>query len=279
MPDVTPAAVAETTPAATGGDDAIRSEAARASAAVPTTWIDSLPGDLKTNPNIAKYKSPEDLYHAHVEMVKLIGKKQDGLVKVPGSDAKPEEISAFRKAMGVPEKPEEYAIPGLDGVPVNQEVLSAFRKAAHEVGITPQQFQALVKFDLDRAAMQAKAREARIETAEKALRTEWGAAYDHKLAMVQRFAEQVGGEEFIQELELRGKDASPVLLKVLDKMATMANEHGLVRGEPVSPITPQEASKRIAEIQADKDYWSDFQNPGRHKELVAEYAKLIHLRK
>ena len=35
---------------------------------------------------------------------------QKGMIKVPGKDAKPEEVAAYRKAMGVPEAPDKYAV-------------------------------------------------------------------------------------------------------------------------------------------------------------------------
>jgi hypothetical protein len=44
--------------------------------------------------------------------------RESGRVKIPGADAKPEEIAAFREAMGVPDKAEGYEIKlpeGLDG--------------------------------------------------------------------------------------------------------------------------------------------------------------------
>jgi hypothetical protein len=67
-----------------------------------------------------------------------------GLVKVPGKDAKPEETEAFRKAMGIPEKPEGF----LEGVQLSDGAVigaddkprvNAFLEAVHTAS-TPQEF-------------------------------------------------------------------------------------------------------------------------------------------
>ena len=85
---------------------------------------------------------------------------EGGLVKLPGKDAKPEEIAAYRKATGVPEKPEAY----LDNLKLgdgkilgeaDKPIFEGFAKAAHEAGYTPSQTSAAVNWYLDLQEEQA----------------------------------------------------------------------------------------------------------------------------
>ena len=278
MPDlVAPAAAPEATPAAVPSD--VSAEAARAASVSTATWRDTLSDDLKANPTLAKYETLESALKGHVELQSAFGKKTEGLVKPPSADAKPEEVAAWRKALGVPEAPEGYSATLPPGLGADPATLATFQKIAHDNHLTPAQFQKLVQFDLDRHQAMVDRQVVSAKTAEATLRKEWGGAYDHKLAMLQRFAESVGGAELITDLELRGKGASLPVLKLLDKMATLAQEHGMTPGMSVSPITSADADRRIAEIRADKDYASNFDNPERHTHLIKELDKLIHLRK
>src|SRR3990167_5354807 len=66
-----------------------------------------------------------------------------GLIKVPGKDAKPEEVAEFHKALGVPEKPEDYFknIKLENGAVIGEAdkpIADAFAAAVHKSGATPQ---------------------------------------------------------------------------------------------------------------------------------------------
>ena len=73
--------------------------------------------------------------------------KTEGLIKVPGADAKPEEIAAYRKAIGVPEKPDEYghALPeGIKEEQLNKEQLAAWKGKLHAAGIPKAQAETII---------------------------------------------------------------------------------------------------------------------------------------
>ena len=73
--------------------------------------------------------------------------KTDGMIKVPGADAKAEEIAAYRKAIGVPEKPDEYghALPeGVKDDQLNKEQLSAWKVRLHAQGLSKPQAEAII---------------------------------------------------------------------------------------------------------------------------------------
>ena len=279
MIDVVPAASTETPAASPVPDPAIAAEAAKAAAVVPQTWLDTLPVELKSDPTLAKYKTPEEAHKAHIEAVKLIGKRQEGVVHYPGENGKPEEWAAYRKAIGVPEKPDGYAVKLPEGVTVHQETFDAYRAKAYEIGLTPKQAEALVQYDIERASLgQRRMHEASVkqqQEGEKALRTAWGPKYDQHMALIQRFVEEYGGEELIQELELKGTANSPKLLQFLDRFATDYFERGMIKGDAHGTQRTEEIQARLATISGDPDFRNDWNNKVRHDALIAERRTLL----
>ena len=88
-------------------------------------WRAQLPSDLKENETFTSYKTIGDFGKAHLETVGKI-KEYEGKVKelegrtansIPKitKDSKPEEVTAYRKALGVPDKPEGYEFPAVKG--------------------------------------------------------------------------------------------------------------------------------------------------------------------
>jgi len=86
--------------------------------------------------------------------------REGGRIKVPGEGAKPEEISAFHKAIGVPEAIEGYEIKGPEGVPLNEPLIAGLRESALKHGAPKGAFEGLVgdfiKLQMDEAATEAK---------------------------------------------------------------------------------------------------------------------------
>jgi hypothetical protein len=69
---------------------------------------------------------------------KFIGAPPDRIVKLPGADAKPEEISAFRQRLGVPADAKDYdftSIKDAAGQPLAAPLADALRAASHEAGV------------------------------------------------------------------------------------------------------------------------------------------------
>ena len=93
------------------------------------------------------YKTPADLYRKMREQDEYI--RGGGLVKVPGEDASEDEIAAYNKAIGVPEKPEDYLenIKLSDGVELgdaDREIAKDLAQALHPLGVTPKGFNGLL---------------------------------------------------------------------------------------------------------------------------------------
>lgn len=107
---------------------------------------------------IAKTPNLGTLAKNYMNLERMLGGKLDGYVQVPKEGAPPETVEAYRRAIGVPEKPEGYTLPQMpQGVEVDEERAGAFRAAAHKIGLSDKKFQALVEWDAQlTAARQAE---------------------------------------------------------------------------------------------------------------------------
>jgi hypothetical protein len=194
--------------------------------------------------------------NGNAALLGLLGKAvpaSEGLVKVPGEEATDEERAAFRKALGVPDAAEAYALPeGLElpeGVDLDDDTGRDFRRAAHELGLTDAQFQGVLRWAVPMAAQgsEAAVAEARaFQVAEvEALRKVHGAGTAQLLDDARGAALALGGEELIQALGPAGSDSR--VLAALARLAPLVTE-GRIKG----PEGPQGQSGPVtrASIEA-----------------------------
>jgi hypothetical protein len=129
--------------------------------------------------------------------------KSEGMLRVPGDDATPEQLADFRRALGVPEKPEDYGITKPaelpEGVEWDDELVGNFTKFAHETGLPPKQAKAAVEWHAK--AMAAKAEKGREELS-TFLQDQTKQVLEHFGNDKGKAAEQIGG--ILKEAEQYG---------------------------------------------------------------------------
>lgn len=111
--------------------------------------------------------------------------------KEPPKDATPEQMSVWRKAQGVPDKPDDYETPlpaGYKATPEVGERLDAFRKLAHEQNIPAGIVKSLTEWNFaqEQAVVQARAdadKEFQATNNDDLLKT-WGTDYGSNLAAI-----------------------------------------------------------------------------------------------
>lgn len=137
-------------------------------------------------------------------------------VRLPGKDAKPEDVDAFlSKVLSPfrPEKPEGYdfKLPdGLpEGMPYDNAFADRFKAAAHAAGIPTKAAAALHDFYVKETAgvfqTQAELTAKQVGDATKALETEWGAAkdsdaYKQSVGYAGKFIAEFGGDALLKGL-------------------------------------------------------------------------------
>jgi len=159
-------------------------------------WLDALPDDAKDyKDTLSKYKSVPDMAKALANANALIGKK----LGVPNEKSSPEEVAAFRRAMGIPETLEEYkfapdSLP--EGMTWSDDMAKPYAEIAHKHGIPPSAMKELVAqhaktemFKLE--AIQATYEKQRTE-AVQGLQKEWGNDFGKNIGLAKQAAKLAG---------------------------------------------------------------------------------------
>jgi len=180
-------------------------------------WRASLDDDLKAWAN--KFDSPAAALKSHRELEKRLGKS----VVMPGEDAKPEEIAAFRKkVLGTPDSPEGYKITLPEHVPqevrdnpLSDPMVKEFVEQSHALGKSPDQVQA--DLDLFYKAMSSIQEQAEQQAAQRsqeqldALKQEWRGDFEPNTVYAQRAVKQFDTDgQFKEFLETETIGGIPV---------------------------------------------------------------------
>ncbi len=130
---------------------------------------------------------------------------EGGLVRVPGARATAEEIAAYRRATGVPEKPSDYfdRLRLASGVVIgtaDRPMAESFAAAVHPAGATPEVVSAALdwyyRHETEQAAALDEADESYRQESERTLRAELGPAFQRKINRVAAlFADAAGGAD------------------------------------------------------------------------------------
>lgn len=160
-----------------------------------------------------------------------------GLVKKPGKDAKPEDVAEFHKALGVPEKVEDYfkdlkldngAVLGDADMPVAKE----FASAVHEAGATP----AVVNKALNWYFKNQEAQAAHLDEmddkfrreSESALKDELGPAYRRSVNSIASIFTDIKNEGSLYSRLMGGRMADGKIIgndpDIVRWMASLARE-------------------------------------------------------
>lgn len=257
----TPAPVVENTPAVTG--------------------IETISEEYRADPNISKYKNLDELAKAHLETVKLIGRK--GVI-LPTEKSTPQEKDAYFKAIGRPDKAEEYKATLPEGlhekIVASPEGMAAFQSAAHKLGLTQSQFDGLNQWYLktisDGLTKQDGMFEEQKKTAETRLRNEWGQEFNQNISLAKRVALKFGGKDAVEALGDLGNN--PAALRLLANVGKKLSEDSINRGE-VSSLTgtPQDAQAKTKAIMADPKHPYHNPNDPGHSQAVDEVRRLYQI--
>jgi hypothetical protein len=161
-----------------------------------------LTGDALTaaTDQIKKMANPGELVRSRLESFGKINELTEalkGAIKIPGKDAKPEEIKAFHTALGVPETAEAYKLPERPeamGARTAEDVavLKPFQETFHKLGMSQDQVAGVVAaydaYELQVRGAGAAASKAYDKVAETELRTHFVTpqAYDGGLEVANR---------------------------------------------------------------------------------------------
>lgn len=242
-------------------------------------WRDSLPDDIKSDPIWEKYNDPVEAHRALVASQKFLGREK---LPVPIDENDSETYGIIHKRLGLPDKPESYQLPTdlkiPDGLPIDENMLTNFRKTAHELGILPKQFAGMYKWYMTEIANQYNKYNEdtanSMKEAETALRGKWGADYGQNEALAKKVFQTFMDEKSFAEFE-KGLGNNPIIIEMFANIGKVLSEDQL-KGKPDTlQMTPAEAQSKIQVIKNDMNhaYWKS-EHPG-HADAVAEMERLM----
>jgi hypothetical protein len=232
---------------------------ATGAATPPPNWIDGIgDADLKGWAQNKGFKEPADALNSYRNLEKLMGADKAGrTVMLPAKWDDPKEVGAFYEKLGVPKDPTGYKLP--DGA--DPEMAKWAPSVFHKAGLTPRQAEALTaewnQMVGGRTEAMKAAYEAKIAEDGAALKSEWGAAYNDKLARAQSAAKALGVKpEVIDKLEntLGHGDLMRFFATIGEKMGEDQSVDGKGQGSFSGAKTPEQARAEITTLRADPEF-------------------------
>lgn len=233
-------------------------------------WSQKLPEEFAdARVSLARYKSVGELIKAYRHAEGLIGKK--GVIP-PTAESSPEQVSEYRKVMGVPEKPEAYAeaikpdIKLPDGIQWSDEIAQQYFNLAHRHNIPASAMKELAQLNLKQREFEMRAQIGQIEEGKRnglaSLQQYWGPNFENNIRLAKRAAHTVEVDPNTYGF------GDPEVVKAFVKLASKLGEGSLTSGASMPQSTGDYAAK-AKDIQTNKDnqyykrYWDgdpDIQN-------------------
>ncbi|MBU7436512.1 hypothetical protein [Paraburkholderia fungorum] len=231
------------------------------------------------------WKDPGALAESAYNLEKLIGHEKAGrTVVIPGDDAKPEEIAAYRAKIGVPESAADYKLPVPEGTP--PEFANEASKWFHEAGIPPKQAQALTaRWNEFSAATQKAQDQAFVTKADQDFTKvvgDWGQEADANLEAGRRAAREFVPAATPDERaglmqKIERAVGTETMLKMFAAIGKGLGEHRAVGGEGggFGAMTQAAAQQKIAELKSDKAWTASYIAGDKAKS--AEFQRLFEI--
>lgn len=165
-------------------------------------------------------------------------KANGSMIRVPSKDAKPEDIQKFNKAIGVPEKAEDYKFDlGREPTDADRAIQGEVGKIFHANGV-PASAATAVSKAISELAMAQQAEENRVAVenrnkAEADLKKEFGADFDKNINVAKRAVELYGGDElkdFFDKTVVNGAKLGdhPAMIRAWAKIGLRMDEGGFI---------------------------------------------------
>lgn len=162
-------------------------------------FTDKLPADLaEAKGTLENYKNPFEVFRALHNTKQLLGKKGN-MVAIPNPDSRPEDVAAFRKAVGAPESADQYQLKPEklpDGFQWSDEFGKKFGEIAFKHNapnaLMKELSAAYVEMEAQRGQVMAASIDAQVEKAREDLKREWGASFDINIGKAAKVAGQLG---------------------------------------------------------------------------------------
>jgi hypothetical protein len=270
MADETTTLTAEAPAAVT---PAVTPEPVAAPTPTPDSWTAALPEGLKADKTLARYKDLPAAAQALIDQHKALSSV---VTKIPGPDAKPEEIAAFREKLGVPKAPSDYDLQLPKNIPLDQRSIDSYRQAFHEAGVSAEGAAKIAAAYVANEQMRVARMEETWLSELDQMANEWGKPlFDLRAQNIQRFLAAYASPKDQEWLHNSRMVNSPVLFRILWQAAEdYAEDHpvpGMDSSAGPEAFDAKIAANREAILRAPEG------SPDRQR-LVDERADLLKAR-
>lgn len=249
-------------------------------------WREEYAGtDEKVLKRLQRYTTPKAALDAMIEAQNKIA---DGSYKKLPENATAEQLAEYRKANGIPEKPEAYLEKLPDGLVIGEEdkpLIEKFTKAFHDKNADPSVVHAAIKtyYDIvdEQEGLRAEANVAAKTATEDTLRAEWGPDYRSNTNLINSFLGSMPKDlqdELFQSSKPDGTQImnNSAMLKWLAQQARELNYTGAVlpNGEASAKSLESEINT-LKGMMGDRSskYWKGPESAA----LQARYRELVEL--
>ncbi len=236
-------------------------------------------GEHSPNRDFAKakgWKTPDDAVRSYREAERAL--RDGGKVKVPTDKSSAEEISAWRKAIGVPDEPKGYEFKApndADGNPIalDSTALDRIAAKAHETGIPKVALEAVVGEYVQAQLDELAATEADLKKAADDWVKKQGAQADDKVAAVKAAVREFNMTRS-EQLALRAALGAERSLEIMAKIGEGLAEGTLIDGggKRFNGMSGEAAQARLNAKMQDRDWSDKARVPGTAEN--AEYKRL-----
>ena len=205
-------------------------------------WVAGLEADLRTNPLITAHQKPTSFVK---EALQWKAKADQAIVR-PAEDATPEQVAAYRQAMGIPAKAEDYE---LDATGFSDEFVKTQRELYLQHGIGKDQAKALWEATKKQVEQGAETlRRANVQEkqqAEATLRTEYGDKFPQVVQSARQALARFATPELRTYLEQTGMGNNAHLIRMLAKISDSIGGDSLLKGVDGKRSEIPEAQRRF----------------------------------
>ncbi len=239
-------------------------------------WKASLSDEIRNEKSLENISDIESLAKSFVHAQKLVGADK---IPVPNKFATEEDWNKVYEKLGRPKSADEYKFNLPEDKTVDETALKSFADQAHKLGLLPGQADGVVKFYNDMIGAElSNANSIAVAAREKAtseLKTEWGQAYDQKIAAANNVVRSVLPDGFMSMNMEDGTKLgdNPVVIKAFAMLAEKMGEDKIVSSDGPMMMTPKALDKEINSLTAPGSAYWDKNHPA-HKDAVAEVLAL-----
>ena len=242
-------------------------------------WLDSIEESLKTEPSLSDIRDVNSLAKSYVHAQKMIGADK---IVMPSDKSTDDEWNDFYEKLGRPEKYEIKHPELKEGIDFDPGALSELEGIMHNAGLSQTQAQSIIDgywgMITDQYDSLVEQAEADQEASQEELRKEFGRAFDQKVALAKRAAEEFGGKPFLQWLEKSGQGDNSALVRMLANAGAQMSESGAMTGEgsqgfALTPTSAKQEIGRLTGAQTFMNQYYDSEEPG-HAQAVEKMQGL-----